>query len=162
MGVSAPARAGPAPGVLVGSLRDFVTWARTGSLWTFTVGLGCCAGELAHAQHGPTDLERFGMVARSSPRHADVMIVAGALSNKMAPTLRRLYDQMAEPRWVIAMGSCAGGGGLYHCSYAVVRGIDRIVPVDVHVPGCPPTAEALAHGILTLATRIRRVDRLGR
>src|SRR5258706_273293 len=102
------------------------------------------------------DLDRFGVVFRPSPRQSDVMIVAGTLVNKMAPALRKVYDQMAEPRWVISMGSCANGGGYYHYSYAVVRGCDRIVPVDVYVPGCPPTAEALRYGIIQLQNKIQR------
>ena len=108
------------------------------------------------------DMERFGMVFRASPRQSDVMIVAGTLTNKMAPALRKVYDQMPEPRWVVSMGSCANGGGYYHYSYAVVRGCDRIVPVDIYVPGCPPTAEALLYGILQLQRKIRRTGTLVR
>ena len=106
------------------------------------------------AIYGPGDPERFGMIFRPSPRQSDVMIVAGTLTNKMAPALRKVYDQMPEPKWVISMGSCANGGGYYHYSYAVVRGCDRIVPVDVYVPGCPPTAEALLYGLLQLQKKI--------
>jgi len=107
-------------------------------------------------------LDRFGIVFRPSPRQSDVMIVAGTLVNKMAPALRKVYDQMAEPRWVISMGSCANGGGYYHYSYSVVRGCDRIVPVDIYVPGCPPTAEALLYGILQLQDKIRRTSTIAR
>jgi len=133
-------------------------WARTGSMWPMTFGLACCAVEMIHAYMSRYDLDRFGIIPRPSPRQSDVMIVAGPLTNKMAPALRRVYDQMPEPRWVISMGSCANGGGYYHYSYSVVRGCDRIVPVDIYVPGCPPTAEALVYGILLLQKKIQRED----
>ncbi len=133
-------------------------WARTGSMWPMTFGLACCAVEMIHAYMSRYDLDRFGIIPRPSPRQSDVMIVAGTLTNKMAPALRRVYDQMPEPRWVISMGSCANGGGYYHYSYSVVRGCDRIVPVDIYVPGCPPTAEALVYGILLLQKKIGRED----
>ena len=150
--------------------RGFVTttvdtvfnWARTGSLWPMTFGLACCAVEMMHAGASRYDLDRFGVVFRPSPRQSDVMIVAGTLVNKMAPALRKVYDQMPEPRWVISMGSCANGGGYYHYSYAVVRGCDRIVPVDVYVPGCPPTAEALLYGIIQLQKKIERTSTIAR
>jgi NADH-quinone oxidoreductase subunit B len=119
-----------------------------------TFGLACCAVEMMHAGAARYDLDRFGVIFRPSPRQSDVMIVAGTLVNKMAPALRKVYDQMPEPRWVISMGSCANGGGYYHYSYSVVRGCDRIVPVDVYVPGCPPTAEALLYGIIQLQNKI--------
>ena len=122
-----------------------------------TFGLACCAVEMIHVNMPRYDLERFGVAPRASPRQSDVMIVAGTLCNKMAPALRRVYDQMSEPRYVISMGSCANGGGYYHYSYSVVRGCDRIVPVDIYVPGCPPTAEALLYGIMQLQRKIRRV-----
>ncbi|KAF6002144.1 NADH dehydrogenase Fe-S protein subunit 7 ndufs7 [Cyanidiococcus yangmingshanensis] len=106
------------------------------------------------------DFDRFGIIFRPSPRQSDVMIVAGTLTNKMAPALRKVYDQMSEPRWVISMGSCANGGGYYHYSYSVVRGCDRIIPVDIYVPGCPPTAEALVYGVLQLQKKIKRQQTL--
>ena len=142
-------------GYLLTSADDLVNWARTGSLWPMTFGLACCAVEMMHAGASRYDLDRFGVVFRPSPRQSDVMIVAGTLCKKMAPALRKVYDQMPEPRYVISMGSCANGGGYYHYSYSVVRGCDRIVPVDIYVPGCPPTAEALIYGILQLQKKIR-------
>jgi len=145
-------------GFVTASMDSLVNWARTGSMWPMTFGLACCAVEMMHAGAARLDLDRYGVVFRPSPRQSDVMIVAGTLVNKMAPALRRVYDQMPDPKWVISMGSCANGGGYYHYSYAVVRGCDRIVPVDVYVPGCPPTAEALIYGILQLQKKIRRND----
>jgi NADH-quinone oxidoreductase subunit B len=143
-------------GFVIAQMDKLLDWARTGSLWPMTFGLACCAVEMIHAYMSRYDLDRFGVIPRPSPRQSDVMIVAGTLTNKMAPALRKVYDQMAEPRWVISMGSCANGGGYYHYSYSVVRGCDRIVPVDIYVPGCPPTAEALVYGILLLQKKIQR------
>jgi len=124
-----------------------INWTRTGSLWPMTFGLACCAVEMMHAGASRYDLDRFGIVFRPSPRQSDVM---------------KVYDQMAEPRWVISMGSCANGGGYYHYSYSVVRGCDRIVPVDIYVPGCPPTAEALLYGIIQLQNKIKRTNTIAR
>ena len=141
------------------TLKNLVSWAQSGSLWPMTFGLACCGVEMMHAAASRYDLERFGAgLFRPSPRQSDVMIVAGTLCNKMAPALRRVYDQMAEPRYVISMGSCANGGGYYHYSYSVVRGCDRIVPVDIYVPGCPPSAEGLIYGIIQLQNKIRHKD----
>ena len=149
-------------GFLLTRVDSLVNWARSGSIWPMTFGLACCAIEMMHAYVSRYDLDRFGVVPRPSPRQADVIIVAGTLTNKMAPAFRRVYDQMAEPRYVISMGSCANGGGYYHYSYAVVRGCDRVVPVDIYVPGCPPTAEALVYGVLLLQKKIRRTGTLFR
>ncbi len=140
---------------VVSKVDDLVNWARKGSLWPMTFGLACCAVEMMHAATPRYDMERFGLVFRASPRQSDVMIVAGTLTNKMAPALRKVYDQMPEPRWVVSMGSCANGGGYYHYSYSVVRGCDRIVPVDIYVPGCPPTAEGLLYGLLQLSKKVK-------
>jgi NADH-quinone oxidoreductase subunit B len=149
-------------GFVVAKFDKLLDWARTGSLWPMTFGLACCAVEMIHSYMSRYDLDRFGIFPRPSPRQSDVMIVAGTLTNKMAPALRKVYDQMAEPRWVISMGSCANGGGYYHYSYSVVRGCDRVVPVDIYVPGCPPTAEALVYGILQLQRKIEREGTRGR
>jgi NADH-quinone oxidoreductase subunit B len=149
-------------GFLTASADSLINWARTGSLHWMTFGLACCAVEMMQVSMPRYDLERFGIAPRASPRQSDVMIVAGTLTNKMAPALRKVYDQMPEPRYVISMGSCANGGGYYHYSYAVVRGCDRIVPVDIYVPGCPPTAEALLYGIMLLQRKIRRTGTIER
>jgi NADH-quinone oxidoreductase subunit B len=149
-------------GFITAGVDDLITWARTGSLMWMTFGLACCAVEMMQASMPRYDLERYGFAPRASPRQSDVMIVAGTLVNKMAPALRKVYDQMPEPRYVISMGSCANGGGYYYFSYSTVRGCDRIVPVDVYVPGCPPTAEALVYGVLQLQKKIRRTGTIVR
>ena len=149
-------------GFVVAQLDKLVSWAQSGSLWPMTFGLACCAVEMMHTAASRYDLDRFGVVFRPSPRQSDVMIVAGTLTNKMAPALRKVYDQMPEPRYVISMGSCANGGGYYHFSYSVVRGCDKVVPVDIYVPGCPPSAEGLLYGILQLQKKIRNSGSLER
>ena len=150
------------PGFLLTTVEKLAGLAQARSMWPVTMGLACCAIEMMHAYVSRYDLDRFGVVPRPSPRQSDVIIVAGTLTNKMAPAFRRVYDQMAEPRYVVSMGSCANGGGYYHYSYSVVRGCDRVVPVDIYVPGCPPTAEALVYGILLLQKKIKRTGTLWR
>ena len=141
-------------GFIIGQADKLFNWAKSGSLWPMTFGLACCAVEMMHSAASRYDMDRYGMLFRPSPRQSDVMIVAGTLTNKMAPALRKVYDQMPEPRWVISMGSCANGGGYYHYSYSVVRGCDKIVPVDIYVPGCPPRSESLIEGLLKLEEQI--------
>ena len=137
--------------------NSLVNWARKGSLWPYPFGTACCAIEFMATVSSHYDLARFGSeVVRFAPKQSDVLMVLGTINDKMGPVLKQIYDQMAEPRWVISMGSCANGGGYYHYSYSVVRGCDRIVPVDIYVPGCPPTAEALLFGILQLQKKIKR------
>lgn len=135
---------------LLTPIKSIFSWARQGSLWPLTFGLACCALEMMHATVSRYDFDRFGVIFRATPRQADLMIVAGTLTNKMAPGIRRLYEQMLDPKWVLSMGSCANGGGYYHYSYSVVKGCDRIIPVDIYVPGCPPTAESLFFGVIQL------------
>lgn len=132
------------------SANNLISWARQGSFWPLTFGLACCAVEMMHATVSRYDFDRFGVIFRATPRQSDLILVAGTLTNKMAPGLRRLYDQTSDPKWVLSMGSCANGGGYYHYSYSVVKGCDKIIPVDIYVPGCPPTAEALFYGVLQL------------
>ena len=149
-------------GFLVTAADNLIRWARSGSLMWMQFGLACCAIEMMQMAMPRYDVERFGVAPRASPRQSDVMIVAGTVCNKMAPALRKVYDQMPEPRYVISMGSCANGGGYYHYSYSVVRGCDRIIPVDIYVPGCPPTAEALLYGVMLLQRKIRRAGTIER
>jgi NADH-quinone oxidoreductase subunit B len=142
------------PGVITAKLDQLVAIARRNSLWTLTFGLACCAIEMISAHMAHHDLDRFGVVTWPSPRQSDVMIVAGTVVKKMAEPIRLLYEQMPDPKWVIAMGSCATNGGPYYRSYSVVMGVDHIIPVDVYVPGCPPRPEALMDGIMKLQQKI--------
>ena len=159
MGIDGKFKSG---GFITAQVDQVINWARTGSLWPMTFGLACCAVEMMQTGASRFDLDRFGIIFRPSPRQSDLMIVAGTLTNKMASALRKVYDQMPSPKWVISMGSCSNGGGYYYYSYSVVRGCDRIVPVDVYVPGCPPTPEALIYGILKLQEKIKRTNTLAK
>jgi len=143
-------------GVVTTTLEAVVNWGRTNAMWPMLFGLACCAMEMIGTVMPNNDLSRFGMeLMRASPRQSDLMIVAGRVSRKMAPVLRRLYDQMPDPKWVIAMGDCASCGGIFN-NYAIVQGVDEVVPVDVYVAGCPPRPEALMHGILTLHEKVKK------
>jgi NADH-quinone oxidoreductase subunit B len=144
------------PGVITGKLDEIAALGRRNSLWTLTFGLACCAIEMISTHMAHHDFDRFGIVTWPSPRQSDVMIVAGTVVKKMAEPIRLLYEQMPDPKWVIAMGTCATSGGPYYRSYSVVMGVDHIVPVDVYVPGCPPRPEALMDGIMKLQQKIKR------
>jgi len=143
-------------GIVLSKLDDIINWARSNSLWPLTFATSCCGIEMMAVAGAKYDFSRFGFeVARATPRQADVIIIAGTIVNKMAPVLKRLYDQMADPKYVIAMGACAiSGGPFFYNTYSVVKGIDHIVPVDVYVPGCPPRPEALIYGIVQLQRKI--------
>ncbi|WP_425390350.1 NADH-quinone oxidoreductase subunit B [Ekhidna sp.] len=143
-------------GIIVSKLDDLLNWARLSSLWPVGFGLACCAIEFMSTSSSAYDLDRFGVIPRNSPRQADVMIVSGTVTFKMADRVRRLYEQMADPKYVISMGSCANCGGPYwEHGYHVLKGVDRVIPVDVYVPGCPPRPEALIGGFLKLQEKIR-------
>jgi NADH-quinone oxidoreductase subunit B len=144
------------PEVLTTQLDSLINWARKSSLWPATFGLACCAIEMMNVTSSRNDLARFGAeVFRASPRQADVMIVSGRVSRKMAPVLRRIYDQMPEPKWVISMGACATSGGVFD-NYAIVQGVDKVVPVDVYIPGCPPRPEMLIHAVMMLQDKVMK------
>jgi NADH-quinone oxidoreductase subunit B len=150
------------PEVLTTRLDSLINWARKSSMWPATFGLACCAIEMMNTVSARNDLARFGAeVFRASPRQADVMIVSGRVSRKMAPILRRIYDQMPEPKWVISMGACATSGGVFD-NYAIVQGVDKIVPVDVYIPGCPPRPEMLIHAIMMLQDKLMKDSVLDR
>ncbi len=143
------------PGFLLGSVEDLAGLFRKGSMWPVTFGLACCAIEMMASATSRFDISRFGMeVFRASPRHADLMIVAGRVSQKMAPVVRQVYDQMAEPKWVLSMGVCASSGGMFN-NYAIVQGVDHIVPVDIYLPGCPPRPEMLINAVLELHKQVQ-------
>lgn len=143
-------------GVMLTTLAQAVNWARTRAMWPMLFGLACCAIEMMATQSAHYDMSRFGMeLMRASPRQSDLMIVAGRVSRKMAPVLRRLYDQMPSPKWVLSMGDCASTGGVFN-NYAILQGVDEVVPVDVYVAGCPPRPEQLLHGILTLHEKVQQ------
>lgn len=138
--------------------NNIINWSRKGSLWPLTFGLACCAVEMMHATVSRYDFDRFGIIFRPTPRQADLLIIAGTLTNKMSPALRRLYEQTTNPKWVVSMGSCANGGGYYNHSYSVVKGCNKIIPVDLYVPGCPPTAESLFYGLLQIQKLINNLN----
>ncbi len=145
----------PGASALVGPLNKIINWGRSGSMWPVTFGLACCAIEMMVAGASTNDLDRFGIIFRASPRQGDVLILAGTITKKMAPVIRRVYDQMPEPRYVLAMGSCACSGGVFD-TYSVVQGGDEFLPVDVYIPGCPPRPEALLEGLMKLQEKINR------
>jgi len=143
-------------GLLLTTVDDFVNWTRKNSMWYLLFATACCGIELMQTGGPRADVDRFGMIPRSTPRQADLMIVAGTITYKMAERTKLLYDQMPEPKYVVSMGSCANCGGLFAHSYSVLKGIDQVIPVDLYIPGCPPRPEALTEGLLTLRRKIER------
>jgi NADH-quinone oxidoreductase subunit B len=152
----------PGGWIVVTSTEKIFNWARSSSIWPVTFGLACCAIEMMATFASRFDVERFGMVPWASPRHSDLMIVSGTVTIKMAPMLKRIYDQMPDPKWVVSMGSCANSGGPFRHGYHVVKGVDRVVPVDVYVPGCPPTPDSLMYGLLRLQEQVAVFQQTGR
>jgi NADH-quinone oxidoreductase subunit B len=160
MGMESEARTGRL-GIVTTTLEQMVNWGRKYSIWPLSFGLACCAIEMMASGASRFDISRFGAeVFRGSPRQADLMIVAGRVSNKMAPVVKRLYEQMPYPKWVIAMGDCSSVGGPFN-NYAIVQGVDKVIPVDVYVPGCPPRPEALFHALVRLQEKIQKQEKLG-
>jgi len=152
----------PGGWIVVTTTETIFNWARSASIWPVTFGLACCAIEMMATFASRFDVERFGMVPWASPRHSDLMIVSGTVTIKMAPMLKRIYDQMPDPKWVVSMGSCANSGGPFRHGYHVVKGVDRVVPVDVYVPGCPPTPDSLMYGLLRLQDQVAEFQKSGR
>ncbi len=152
----------PGGWIVVTSTEKIFNWARSSSIWPVTFGLACCAIEMMATFASRFDVERFGMVPWASPRHSDLMIVSGTVTIKMAPMLKRIYDQMPDPKWCVSMGSCANSGGPFRHGYHVVKGVDRVVPVDVYVPGCPPTPDSLMYGLLKLQEKVAEFQKTGR
>ncbi len=148
----------PGGGIIASTIQDVINWARSNSLWPLTFATSCCGIEMMSVASSKYDFSRFGFeVARATPRQADVIIIAGTIVNKMAPVLKRLYDQMADPKYVIAMGACAiSGGPFFYNTYSVVKGADHVIPVDVYIPGCPPRPEALLHALISLQEKIKK------
>lgn len=146
--------------IMLTTVDKIVNWGRSNSLWAFTFGLACCAIEMMASGAGRYDFDKFGTIFRASPRQSEVMIISGTVSKKYAPFIRRLYDQMAEPKWVISMGSCANTGGMFN-TYSTVQGVDRIIPVDIYLPGCAPRPETLQYAVMLLQQKIRKesIDR---
>lgn len=143
------------PDIITTKLDDLVNWARSNSLWPYPFGTSCCGIEMMAVLSADYDMARFGAeVVRFSPRQCDVMLIAGTITNKMAPVLKSIYEQMADPKWVIAMGACSSSGGIFD-TYSVVQGVDEIIPVDIYIPGCPPTPEGVIHGVMRLQDRIK-------
>jgi NADH-quinone oxidoreductase subunit B len=152
----------PGGWIVTTSTEKIFNWARKSSIWPVTFGLACCAIEMMATFASRFDVERFGMVPWASPRHSDLMSVSGTVTIKMAPMLKRIYDQMPDPKWVVSMGSCANSGGPFRHGYHVVKGVDRIVPVDVYVPGCPPTPDSLMYGLLKLQDQVAEFQKTGK